>query len=163
MSVYWHCQNEKILPGSIQRQRRWENNPTTLKDLDIPFKLEKILLGLRRKNFLAYDSGFHDIEAFLIFCTEQKLDVSDSTLRWHADVTLKCCSASVYHLYAVHGVLNGHTIPLVYMLLKLNTRKLYLRDLIELKEINLCVQPYQISIHLKTAYLLAFKHLFRKV
>ena len=108
----------KNLARSIQRQRGWGNNPTTLKDVAIPSELH---LTLRRNNFLAYDSGSDDRERFLIFSTEQNLDLLESTPQWHADGTFKSCPAFFNQLYTVHGVLNGHTIPLVYMLLKRKT------------------------------------------
>ena len=68
-----------------------------------------------------------------------------------------------YQLYTVHGVLNGHTIPLIYMLLKRKTKEINLRALNELKEINPCLQPCQITIDFKIACLLAFEELFPKV
>ena len=126
----------KSLARSIQRQRGWGNNPTTLKDVAIPSEMQ---LTLRGENFLAYDSGSDDRERFLIFSTEQNLDLLESTPQWHADGTFKCCPALFYQLYTVHGVLNGHTIPLVYMLLKRKTKELYLRALNELTEINPCL------------------------
>ena len=119
----------KSLARSIQRQRGWGNNPTTLKDVAIPSELQ---LTLRGKNFLAYDSGSDDRERFLIFSIEQNLDLLESTPQRHADGTFKCCPALFQQLYPVHGVLNGHTIPLVNILLKRKTRELYLRALNEL-------------------------------
>ena len=150
----------KSLARCIQRQRGWGNNPTTLKDVAIPSELQ---LTLRGENFLAYDSGSDDRERFFIFSTEQKLDLLESTPQWHADGTFKCCPALFYQLYTVHGVLNGHTIPLVYMLLKRKTKELYLRVLNEVKEINPCLQPSQITIDFEIACLLAFGELFPKV
>ena len=72
----------KSLARSIQRQRGWGNNPTTLKDVAIPSKL---LMTLRGEIFLAYDSGSHDRERFLTFSTEQNLDLLEKTPQWHAD------------------------------------------------------------------------------
>ena len=114
----------------------------------IPSELK---LTLRGENFLAYDSGSDDRERFLILSTEQNLDLLESIPQWHGDGTFKCCSALFYQLYTVHGVLNGHTIPLVYMLLKRKARELYLRALNELKEINPCLQPSQITIDFEIA------------
>ena len=91
------------------------------------------------------------------------MDLLESTPQWHADGTFKCCPALFYQLYTVLGVLNGHTIPLVYMLLKRKTRELYLRALNELKEINPCLQPSQITIDFEIACLLAFEEFFPKV
>ena len=125
----------------------------------IPSELQ---LTLRGENFLAYDSGSDDRERFHIFSTEQNLDL-ESTPQWHADGTFKCCPALFYQLYTVHCVLNGHTIPLVYKLLKRKTKELYLRALNELKEINPCLQPSQITIDFEIACLLAFEELFPKV
>ena len=77
----------KSLARSIQRQRGWGNNPTILKDVAIPSELQ---LTLRGEKFLAYDSGSDDRERFLIFSTEQNLDLLESTPQWHADGTFKC-------------------------------------------------------------------------
>ena len=150
----------KSLARSIQRQRGWGINPTTLKDVAIPSELQLTLQG---EKFLAYDSGSDDRKRLLIFSTEQNLDLVKSTAQWHADGTFKCCPALFYQLYTVHGVLNGHTIPLVYMLLKRKTRKLYLRALNELKEINPCLQLSRITIDFEIACLLAFEELSSKV
>ena len=109
----------KSLARSIQRQRGWGNNPTTLKDVAIPSELQ---LTLRGEIFLAYDCGSDDRKRF-IFSTEQNLDLLESTLQWQADGTFKCCPALFHQLYTVHGVLNGHTIPLVYMLLNASMPK----------------------------------------
>ena len=79
-------------------------------------------MTLRGESFLAYDSGSDDRERFLIFSTEQNLDLLEHTPQWHADGTFKCCPALFYQLYKLHGVLNGHTIPFVYMLPKRITR-----------------------------------------
>ena len=76
----------KSLARSIQRQRGWGNNPTTLKDVAIPSELQ---LALRGENFLVYDSGSDDRERFLIFSTEQNLELLQSTPQWHADGTFK--------------------------------------------------------------------------
>ena len=56
----------KSLARSIQRQRGWRKNPTTLQDVTMPLELQ---LTLRGENFLAYDSGSDDRERFLIFST----------------------------------------------------------------------------------------------
>ena len=150
----------KSLVRSIQRQRGWGNNPGTLKDVVIPSELQ---LTLRGKNFLAYDSASDDREGFLIFSTEQNLDLLESTPQWHADGTVKYCPALFHQLYTVHVFLNGHTIPLAYMLLKRNTKELYLRALTELRELNPCLQPTQIAIDFEIACLLVFEELFPKV
>ena len=149
----------KSLAESIQRQREWGNNPTTLKDVTIPLVLQ---FTLRRENFLAYDSGSDDRERFLVFSTEHNLDLFDATPQWHAAETFKNCSAFFYQLYTVYCVLNGHTIPLVYMLLKRKRNELYLQVLAELKE-NPCLQLSQITIDFEIACLLAFQELFPKV
>ena len=74
----------KSVSGSIQRQRRWGNNPETLKDVVISSELQ---LTLQRENFLAYDSGSDDREKIIILSTEQFLDFLESTPQWHADGT----------------------------------------------------------------------------
>ena len=91
----------KSLARSIQRQRGWGNNPTTLKDVAIPSEL---LLTLRGESFSAYESGSDDRERF-IFSTEQNLDLLEHTPQGHADGTFKCCPALFYQLFKVHGVL----------------------------------------------------------
>ena len=92
----------KSLARSIQRQRGWGNNPTTLKDVAIPSEL---LLTLRGESFSAYDSGSDYRERFLIFSTEQNLDLLEHTPQGHADGTFKCCPALFYQLFKIHGVL----------------------------------------------------------
>ena len=123
-------------------------------DLAIPSELQ---LTLRGENFLAYDSGSDDRERLVIFSTEQSSDLFESTPQWHADGTSKCCSALFNQLYTVHGVLNGYTIPLVYMLLKRKSKELYLSALTELKGINPCLQPSQITFDFEIAFQLGMR------
>ena len=80
-------------------------------------------MTLRGERFLAYDSRSDDRERFLIFSTEQNLDLLEHTPQWHANGTFKCCPALFYQFYKVVGVLNGHTIPFVYMLLRRKLRR----------------------------------------
>ena len=115
----------KSLARSIQRQHGWGNNPTASTDVAIPSELQ---LTLRGENFLAYDSCSDDRERFPIFRTEKNLDLFESTRQSRADGTLKCCPGLFYQLYKVHGVLNGHTIPPVYMLLKRKKKRIVSRS-----------------------------------
>ena len=55
------------LARMIQRQHRWENKPTTLKDVAIPSELQ---LTLREETFLANESGSDHGERFMIHTTE---------------------------------------------------------------------------------------------
>ena len=66
----------KNLAWSIQRQRGFGNNPTTLKDVAIPSELQ---LTLRAENFLAHDSGYVDRERFPFFALS-KICISSNTL-----------------------------------------------------------------------------------
>ena len=70
------------------------------------------------EHLLGYDSGSDEREKFLNFNTEQSLDLLEGTPQCRADGTFKRCPALFCQLYAIQGVLNGHTIPLVYMFLK---------------------------------------------
>ena len=94
-------------------------------DVAIPSELQ---LTLRREHFLAYDSGSDDRERFPISSTDHNLDLFKNTPQWHANGTFKCCLPLFYQLHTVHGVLNRHTIPLVYMFSKRKTKELYLRS-----------------------------------
>ena len=109
----------KSLARNIQRQRGWGNN-TTLMESGYSIGAAFDIAG---ENVLAYDSGSDDRERFLIFSIEQNLDLLEHSPQWHADGTFKCCPALFYQLYKVHGVLNGHTIPFVYLLPKRKTRR----------------------------------------
>ena len=99
----------------------------------------------RGEKFLACEFGSDVTENFPIFNNGQNLHTLKSTPQWHADGTFRCSPALFYQLYTDHDVLNGHTIPLAYMLMKRKTRKLYLTALNQLKEINPCLQPSQLN------------------
>ena len=124
------------------------------------FENQQVKPKLKHKR---HDFGSDARERFQGFSAEQNLDLLESTPQWHEDGTFKCCPALFYQLYTVHGVMNGHTISLVYMFMKRKTRKLYLRVLNELKEMNPCLPLYQLAIDFKIACLLAFEELISKV
>ena len=128
-----------------------------MKYVAIPSELQ---LTLRGENISANDSGFDVRERFLFLGTEQILDLAESTSQWHADRTIKCCPALIFHLYTVHVVLNGHTILLVY---KRKTSELYLRAPNELEEINPCLPLCRKMIDFEIACLLVFEESFPNV
>ena len=144
----------KSLDRSNQGKRGWGNKRMKLKkfkDVTIPSELQLTLRG----DIFYVRLLFWGWERFPIFSTEQNLNLLESSPQWHGNGTVKCCPTLFYQLYTVHGVLNGHTIPLVYMLFKRKTLELYLRALNELKKINQCFQLCQITIDFEIVCLLA--------
>ncbi len=118
---------------------------------------------LRGENFLAFDSGSDDPDRFLLFTTEENLDILEVNTVWHADGTFKSCPSLFYQIYTVHAVMNGHTIPLVYFLLQRKTEDQYVKALNQLKQQNPCLEPSEVVVDFEKAPINAFLTVFPKV
>lgn len=102
------------LTRTIQRARSVENlvfnNPTSLADLEIP---EPFKLTQKGEMFLLHDSGGQDSERFLVYATQENLNLLAECKHWLADGTFKCVPSIFLQMYTIHAIINGKTIPLV--------------------------------------------------
>ncbi len=143
---------------TINRERTQDLvNPQTLGEKSVSLELQKTLRG---ENFLAYDSGSDDAERFLIFTTEENLDLLELNTVWHAYGTFKCCPTLFYQLFTIHGVINAQSFPLGYFLLQRKTEAQYSRALEQLKQENVCLEPREILVDFELASINAFKKSF---
>ena len=109
---------------------------------------------------MANDSKPSDEERFFVFTTEENLDLLETCTHWHADGTFKCCPQLFYRVFIIHGVLNNHTSPLVFILLTDKTKAIYARALTELEEINPCLSPTVITVDFEIASINALIKVF---
>ena len=112
---------------------------------------------------MAYDSGSDDPDRFLLFTTEENLDILEVNTVWHADGTFKSCPSLFYQVYTVHAVMNGHSIPLVYFLLQGKTEDQYVKALSQLKKQNSYLDPTEVVVDFEKASINAFLTVFPKV
>lgn len=91
-----------------------EDTQKTLADLDI-----KTHTG---EDFLKYNDPSN---GFLIFTCDRNLQFLSEVTEVVMDGTFKSCPPFFYQVYIIHGVSNGHYIPLVYILLPGKTESLY--------------------------------------
>ena len=116
-----------------------EHSPKTLAAIVIPAELHQTRVG---ENFLAHDSGPSDEERFFLFTTDYYF------------IQL------FYQAFTIHGILNNHMLPLVFILLTRKTEAIYARALTEMKEINPCFSPTVITVNFQTASINAFSKVF---
>ena len=100
---------------------------------------------------------------FLIFATEDNLDLLENSSEWHADGTFKVSPLLFYQVYTIHAIFNGHTIPSVYLLLTSKNAEIYLRAFNALKDLNTCLAPQKIVTDFELAAINAFKATFPNV
>jgi hypothetical protein len=81
---------------------------------DIPDVLQKTLDG---KKFLLFDSGVSNLDRFIIFSSENSLNILKDATIWQSDGTLKARPNDFYQFYTVFAHVFGTNLPLVYILL----------------------------------------------
>lgn len=95
-----------------------------------------------------------------MFSCEKNLNTLSTVKTIYVDGTFKYCTKFFLQLFTIHGLSNGHYIPLVYFLLNNKECESYAKCYNILKtecfKINLCFSPeyifadFELSIHLGT-------------
>ncbi|CAF0950737.1 unnamed protein product [Rotaria sp. Silwood1] len=113
---------------TICRQRaanlNFPANPRSISEIHIngSFALTK-----KKEQFLQYDSGNQDSDRFLIFATNQQLDLLQSCTDVYMDGTFKVVPELFYQLYSIHGSVQRNIIPLAYILMPRKNEENYKR------------------------------------
>ncbi|XP_057335878.1 uncharacterized protein LOC130674543 [Microplitis mediator] len=128
----------------------------TLHDLTLPDELK---LTEKNKTFLQYDSGQNN-NRFMIFTTYANLMKLSQCEIWAGDGTFRSVPVLFKQLYSLHGVIDGHTLPLVYMLSSRKSKTVYRQILQKIKELL----PDNIMLRrMLTDYELSFVNAFKNV
>ncbi|CAF3940872.1 unnamed protein product [Rotaria sp. Silwood2] len=116
------------LKRTVCRQRaanlNFPANPRSMSEIQITgsFTLTK-----KKEQFLQYDSENQDSNRFLIFATNQKLDLLQSSTDVYMDGIFKVVPELFYQLYSIHGSVQGSIIPLAYILMSRKSEENYKR------------------------------------
>ncbi|XP_057329041.1 uncharacterized protein LOC130669908 [Microplitis mediator] len=78
--------------------------------------------------FLLHDSG-SDKKRIVVFTTQKSLNFLTSCSQWLSDGTFRTAPAIFTRIYVIHGLKNGKTLPLVYLLAPNKTKNMYIQFL----------------------------------
>ena len=112
------------------------------------------------ENFLP----INDIEKGMIICTCQKNLECLSVSELFMDGTYKCFPKFFKQLYTIHGLRNGHYVPLVFVLLSEKSECVYNHCLTSLVELcsnrTITLKPEIIHVHFEDAMMKAIRVIF---
>ncbi|XP_008547926.3 uncharacterized protein LOC103571517 [Microplitis demolitor] len=106
--------------------------------------------------FLMHDSG-GDKKRFLIFTTQRNLIYLSTCEQWLADGTFRSVPGIFLQLYSIHGLKNGKTLPLIYILAPNKTQRLYESVLEIIRAALPNYKPVRMMIDFEDAFMIAFK------
>ena len=86
------------------------------------------------KSFCGMDCGTFD-KRNLVFGTNKNLKYLWEASHWFLNGTFKTVPRTFSQLYTVHALINGHTVPLIYILLTDKTQATYTAVLEQLKNL----------------------------
>lgn len=111
--------SDHALRLQIGRKRKQAGIPPAAKtaaEMFIPQSL-RITLSNPPEPFLRYDSGAEDERRFLIFATDKNLQELIAGDHWFCDGTFSVMPTYLCQLYTIHGLKEGITFALVYVLM----------------------------------------------
>lgn len=118
------------LNRNVQRMRRDDEvsipNPKSLKYLVISVGST---ITEKENAMLLYDSG-GDRSRFIIFSTQENINVLADCQEWAGDGTFSCVPSIFKQLYTIHGVVKDKLLPLVYILMPNNNEERYSKVLL---------------------------------
>lgn len=136
-------------------------NPGSLEELNIVHPYTETILG---ETFLQYDSGVQDPNRFLLFYKQNSLSRLCNSRIMLCDGTFKTVPSMFYQLYSLHGIVQDHTFPLIYVLTNSKTEDFYRRMLVQVKQhaeqLNYVLQPQYISADFELAFFNAARGIF---
>ena len=116
------------LKRTVSRQRaanlNFQANLRSISEIHIT---DSFALTKKKEQFLQYDSGNQDSDRFLIFATNQQLDLLQSCTDVYMDGTFKVVPEHFYQLYSIHGSVQRNSIPLAYILMSRKNEENYKR------------------------------------
>ncbi|KAF0716852.1 Uncharacterized protein FWK35_00029148 [Aphis craccivora] len=166
-SVAGQLQSLNRIKRTVQRIRKIETCappiPKSLNDLKIPDEYREITSG---ETFLQYDSDNYDgyLDRFLIFTTEQNLNLMEICDYWLADGTFSCSPHIFHQLYTIHGVSYLYVVPTAYILLPNKKEEtFYKRMFLALKTLHPQLRPKFIMFDFEKGAMNAAKYVFLAV
>lgn len=137
--------------------------PISLDNLVIP---DEYKTTIRNMPFLLCDSKTLNLninQKFMIFTTNQNLSYPSNSDTWFADGTFCTVPCIFYQLYTLHGLVNGHVIPLVYVLMTGKSSKSYKAMLRQLLLLEPRLLPNMITSDFEIAFNKAVVKVFPRV
>ena len=93
----------RSLQRNIEKKRKSDQldypDPESLEDQEIPDHLSVV----DRRRFLLHDSGSDDEERFIMFGTDNNLDIIQEQRNWYADGTFKEAPRVFSQVYTIHA------------------------------------------------------------
>ena len=86
--------------------------------------------------FLRADNKSPDYR-LIIFGCDQTLKILGDSKDWFMDGTFKCAPEQLLQMYSIHGRLDGHFVPCIYLLMMTKGEKSYREAFDRLKDIAL--------------------------
>ena len=156
------------LKRTIQRERAnmlaAPVQPATLDQLALPDEYQKMAMG---EQFLLYDCGAGDAQRFLIFGTQNNLQMLQSSRCWLADGTFKTASSLFAQVYVVHGLRggpdlakDGHLLPSLFVLLANKTEAIYKRMWEQIRILCPYAQPQSMLLDFEKAAINSFQQVW---
>ena len=110
------------------------------------------------RRFLLHDSGLDNEERFIMFGTNNNLDILREHRDWYADDTFKVAPRVFSQIYTIHAQVHAKVLPQVYVLMESRTEDAYRRMLTKLRSYNL--NPLIVMADYEKAAQNAFQHIF---
>ena len=111
------------------------------------------------EQFLKFDSGDNN-QRILIFSTDANVEQLSRSKHWYADGTFKTSPSLFDQFFVIHGSLDEHVLPLVYVLTPNRTRATYDRVFQALKNLKSPLEPDTIMTDFEAASLSSFASAF---
>ncbi|XP_057323660.1 uncharacterized protein LOC130666560, partial [Microplitis mediator] len=157
----------KILPLTRAVRRARNNNPNGEKIVNPSTRAELVCKDEWKYThngdlFLIHDSG-GDKKRFIVFTTQKSLNFLTTCEQWLGDGTFRTAPAIFTQIYVIHGLKNGKTLPLVYLLAPNKTKVTYVNFLKVLRDRIPNYRPQRLMVDFEKAFLEAFKEVYSGV
>lgn len=161
-SIATYLPQYEEIKANLYRIRK-RNLPT------LPITSEDIVLTgewtqtISKQQFLLFDTGAHDPDRLICFCSNSGLSNLSSAKQWHVDATFHASTKQFYQLLIIHSY-QDIMLPCAYVLMKRKTYLLYKSAFDHLKEkaaeSRICLEPNRIICDFELALLKCFKFHF---
>ena len=84
--------------------------------------------------FLRFDNKSEDNRIILLGC-DKTIKILGESIEWFMDGTFKAAPAELLQIYSIHGRLDGHFLPCIYLLMKTKDEKSYREAFGQLKDL----------------------------
>jgi hypothetical protein len=103
----------------ISRERNKSQGVSVIKFVEIPISLRKDYQG---NEFFIFDSGYEDVNRFVVFSSVFKRKIIDISEVWLIDATFRTCPVNFYQLLTIQTYNFNRSFPMFYILM--NNKKI---------------------------------------